>query len=54
MKAIKKGPEKKSSASSENRDKFPMYNYTSNKNSTNSDKFGQFELNFKSRDIFFF
>ena len=49
MKALKKGPEKKSSASSENRDKFPMDDYTSNKNSPYSDKFDQFELNFKSK-----
>ena len=45
MKALKKGPEKKSSASSENRDKFPMDDCTSNKNSPYSDKFDQFELN---------
>ena len=49
MKALKKGPEKKTSASFENRDKFPMDDYTSNKNSAYSDKFDQFELNFKSK-----
>ena len=45
MKALKKRPEKKSSASTENKDKFPMDDYTSNKNSPYSDKFDQFELN---------
>ena len=45
MKAFKKRPEKKSSASTENKDKFPMDDYTSNKNSPYSDKFDQFELN---------
>ena len=49
MKALKKRPEKKSSASTENKDKFPMDDYTSNKNSPYSDKFDQFELNFKSK-----
>ena len=44
MKALKKGPEKKSSASSENSDNFPMDDYTNNKNSPYSDKFDQFEL----------
>ena len=43
MKALKKGPEKETSASFENKDKFPMDDYTSNKNSAYSDKFDQFE-----------
>ena len=49
MKALKKGPEKKTSASFENKDKFPMDDYTSNKNSPYSDIFDQFELNLKSK-----
>ena len=49
MKALKKKPEKKLSAISENRDKFQIDDYTSNKNSPYSDKFDQFELNFKSK-----